>query len=479
MKTSLLFVTTICILSSHINGYSQLGVGTSTPHASAQLDVSSTSKGVLVTKMTQAQRTAITSPAVGLLVYQTDGTAGFYYNAGTEASPSWIRISTVATIDDLSDGKSGGTNFSGSLLLGHEQTGTLNSATDNTGIGISALQAVTSGTSNVAIGKSALSSNTSGAINVAVGASALATNTTGVDNVGIGGTALYSNTTGGANIAIGVNTLRSNTTASHNTAVGYHALYQNITGTRNSAFGSRAMFSSTGSDNNAFGEQSLYSNTGAGNNAFGNGALYGSTSGGNNTAIGHGSLDHNTTGSQNTGLGFGSLNTNTTGSNNTAVGADADVSAVNLSNATAIGYAAVVTASNSIQLGNSSVTLINTSGSISTAGSITGANSASSTISGFSTSYNSISSSTYTLTSSDNGKVLTFSSTCTVTVPTLFQGFNCMIVQTGSGQVTLTAGTGVTINNRSSYTKTAGQYAVASIIATSDTNYISGGDMSN
>lgn len=51
----------------------------SAAHASAILDVKSTNKGFLVPRMTLAQRTAIASPAEGLLVYQTDGTTGFYY----------------------------------------------------------------------------------------------------------------------------------------------------------------------------------------------------------------------------------------------------------------------------------------------------------------------------------------------------------------------------------------------------------------
>src|ERR1700712_1570638 len=50
--------------------------------ASSVLDVKSTSKGFLAPRMTSAQRIAISSPADGLLVYQTDGVKGFYfYNA--------------------------------------------------------------------------------------------------------------------------------------------------------------------------------------------------------------------------------------------------------------------------------------------------------------------------------------------------------------------------------------------------------------
>jgi hypothetical protein len=59
------------------------------PDASAMLDVSSTSGGMLVPRMTTAQRNAIAAPATGLLIYQTDGVAGFYYYNGT----AWVTFS--------------------------------------------------------------------------------------------------------------------------------------------------------------------------------------------------------------------------------------------------------------------------------------------------------------------------------------------------------------------------------------------------
>lgn len=60
-----------------------IGIGTTTPDASAQLDISSASKGVLLPRLTAAQRGAIAAPANGLIVYQTDGAAGFYYFNGS------------------------------------------------------------------------------------------------------------------------------------------------------------------------------------------------------------------------------------------------------------------------------------------------------------------------------------------------------------------------------------------------------------
>lgn len=60
-----------------------VGMGTLTPDASAQLDVTSTTKGFLPPRMTAVQRIAISSPTNGLLVYQTDYPSGLYFfNAG-------------------------------------------------------------------------------------------------------------------------------------------------------------------------------------------------------------------------------------------------------------------------------------------------------------------------------------------------------------------------------------------------------------
>jgi len=59
---------------------------------SAMLDVNTTTKGILIPRMTNSQVSAISSPANGLMVYQTDGTAGFYYNSGTSGTPVWTYL---------------------------------------------------------------------------------------------------------------------------------------------------------------------------------------------------------------------------------------------------------------------------------------------------------------------------------------------------------------------------------------------------
>ena len=64
---------------------------------SAILDLKSNNQGVLVPRMTQANRNAITSPATGLMIFQTDNTPGFYYNAGTPATPNWQPVGGAST----------------------------------------------------------------------------------------------------------------------------------------------------------------------------------------------------------------------------------------------------------------------------------------------------------------------------------------------------------------------------------------------
>lgn len=84
------------MLSFHL--YSQVSINTDAtpPDGSAMLDVKSTVSGFLPPRMTQAQRNAISSPATGLLIWQTDNTAGYYYFNGT----GWIFLG-------VSDGGSG------------------------------------------------------------------------------------------------------------------------------------------------------------------------------------------------------------------------------------------------------------------------------------------------------------------------------------------------------------------------------------
>jgi hypothetical protein len=81
------------------------------PHNSAMLDVTSTAKGLLIPRMTTAERTAMTSPVTGLLVYDISLSLFYYYNGA-----AWVPITATASQAWSRTGNSGtipGTNFLG------------------------------------------------------------------------------------------------------------------------------------------------------------------------------------------------------------------------------------------------------------------------------------------------------------------------------------------------------------------------------
>ena len=154
-----------------------------------------------------------------------------------------------------------------------------------------------------------------------------------------------------------------------NTAIGARALNSsNANGTRNTAVGASALLNYIGTsfDNNT---GVGYSNmagltTGDGNTSVGAETMLSVATGSNNTGIGNQSLI-STSGNNNVGVGTRSGDGLTTGSNNTFLGTQAKTTSAGatVSNATAIGYAAEVGTDNTIQLGNATVTNVNTSGS--------------------------------------------------------------------------------------------------------------------
>ena len=153
-----------------------------------------------------------------------------------------------------------------------------------------------------------------------------------------------------------------------NTAIGNSALGSG-TGTRNTAVGYSALlnYSGTSFDNNSgIGYNNMVSLTsGQQNTSIGAETMMSVTTGSKNTAIGAQTF-LNSTGDDNTGLGYHTGSTITTGTRNTLIGSEADVSSGSFTNATAIGYTASVDASNKIQLGNTSVTSVSTSGKLTT-----------------------------------------------------------------------------------------------------------------
>jgi len=354
MKKQLLFLQAFFLVLSC--SFSQVAINTdgSSPDNSAMLDIKSTSKGLLAPRMTQAQRLAISNPATGLVVFQTDGTAGLYSNNGTPASPAWTMVgsgsgqwTSIGSIIYYSTGNVGIGTATPTAMLDVNGDVTFNSIKvgrgsgnkyNNTAIGADALGSNTSGQDNTAHGYFALASNTSGFYNTANGSGSLRANSTGYQNTAIGANSLMFNTTGNFNTANGALALFNNVGGSSNTASGNGALYSNTNGNRNTAFGSAALYNNTsGKDNTAVGNVALATNFSGGSNvavgayalqgnvsgfynvAIGDSALYNNTVSGN-IAIGSKALYANTTGNYNTATGFRSLYSNITGGWNTANG---------------------------------------------------------------------------------------------------------------------------------------------------------------
>ena len=74
----------------------QVGIGTKMPDESAMLDIKSTTKGLLIPRMTLNQRNAIKKPAISLMIYQTDNTPGFYYYGAS----GWTRVSNDGSTNE-------------------------------------------------------------------------------------------------------------------------------------------------------------------------------------------------------------------------------------------------------------------------------------------------------------------------------------------------------------------------------------------
>src|SRR5437773_1228996 len=77
-------------------------------HSSAMLDIKTTSKGLLIPRMSSSQRTAISSPATGLMVFDTDTNTFWYFN-GT----AWTNLSGAGWFLTGNAGTNAANNFLG------------------------------------------------------------------------------------------------------------------------------------------------------------------------------------------------------------------------------------------------------------------------------------------------------------------------------------------------------------------------------
>ena len=93
MKKFVIYLSVLFITATNALAQVAINSDNSTPDNSAMLDIKSTTKGMLVPRMTAVQRDAISNPATGLLIYVTDNNQ-YYTNKGIPAAPNWVMTSS-------------------------------------------------------------------------------------------------------------------------------------------------------------------------------------------------------------------------------------------------------------------------------------------------------------------------------------------------------------------------------------------------
>lgn len=339
-----------------IFGNGIVSINNATPNAKAILDIKSANRGLLIPRMTTAQRTAATylqngianAGSDGMLTYDTDMRVLMLWNGTTNRWDSlmtlgnsngqyWKLVGNLGTIP--------GTNYIGTndntdlvfktnglerlRIKANGQIFTNNQGTDllnNIFFGENSGNAATTGAGNSALGSNSLTNVTSGANNTAVGIGVLEDLTTGSGNTAVGEKSGKKNSTGYGNTAMGRYSMYNNESGFQNVAIGDSALSAGTpsVGNYNVAVGFQALLTNQGSFNVAIGYQSAKNNlTGNRNVAVGFKALNKSTTGYNNVSIGNSSMELTTSGYRNVAVGDSALYSNTSGVNNVTIGTQA------------------------------------------------------------------------------------------------------------------------------------------------------------
>lgn len=392
--TTSLAVVGLMLTALQSSAQQNVGIGTITPDPSARLDINANNKGLLIPKVALTSLTDVTTvatPANGLLVFNTNaalaGGTGFFYNSGTTAAASWVRLQTgaggggagwsltgntgtdsllnfIGTTDvkpltfRVANGYAGAISPTGSIAIGRAAVGTERTPSPNIiAIGDSALFNNAGDFSEIAIGNGALFNNnvpgdgdnvaighltqvlgTQNFRNVSVGNLTLALSDSSFSNVAVGFRASFG-TQGEENVAIGAQSMDNDQVGFNNTAVGFATLNSNGNGFYNVAVGSEALISNFEGNRNV---------------AVGRAALASDSNGIRNTALGYFSAISTITGNKNIAIGPYALRTNLAGSFNIAIGDSADVvsGTTVLSNAIAIGTNSISNANNRVVVGN-------------------------------------------------------------------------------------------------------------------------------
>ncbi|NQX82989.1 MAG: hypothetical protein HRT66_13495, partial [Flavobacteriaceae bacterium] len=361
-----------------IVGYSQVSIGKLEPNDSAQLEIVSNNKGLLIPKITLTSLTDVTTITSGnidgLTVFNTSTTSdlkpGYYYWHGNV----WNRLITKEDIIGGNDTTNTTLSQDGTYLILTDSEGgivkisladinTTNSSLAKSTDGLS-LELTDSNNNKVSIALSDISSadlkihSNNNHLTSDAGINGDGTSLgIGTDNIAIGKSSMLYVTQANNNVAIGTNTLEGGEPegpnvfmGNDNVAIGHSALRKNVSGNENIAIGSNSIhgeFYSNVDRNVAIGYEAFYSeNTGL--------------SGNNNVSIGYKSLysSENLNGNNNVSIGYKSLYSSgkLNGDNNISIGYESSLNiGVNDSNNITIGYRAGVFRNN----GENSDTAVN------------------------------------------------------------------------------------------------------------------------
>ncbi len=362
-----------------------VGINNPTPHASALLDLTSTTQGFLAPRMTSTQRLLIATPAVGLLVYDITLKKYLVYNgsfwqgllsaSNVNVSSAWLTLGNDSTL--------AATNFIGTLdsvdfvirtnnrerlrIKANGQIFTNNQGTD--------------ALNNIFLGENAGNTTTTGAGNSALGSYSLTNVSSGANNTAVGIGVLEDLTTGSGNTAVGERAAKKNTSGFGNTAMGRYSLFNNQTGNQNVAIGDSVLslgFPSVGNYNVGIGQGVLKLNTGAYNLALGYRASYHNTIGINNVAIGYRASYSNATGASNVSIGYEALFSDNLSTRSIAIGNQAMRNGLNNVDNIGIGWSALNGAptnvgSRNIAIGTGALLILTSGSSNVSIGSYTGA----------------------------------------------------------------------------------------------------------
>jgi hypothetical protein len=284
-RIALVFISVCAVLV--LKAQQNVGIGTTTPAASAALEIEATDKGLLIPRMDSTARKAISSPAEGLMVFDSTYNVFYYYAnsawqevgatgstgpAGTYIAGDNIAISndtisasfeadTMNIISDAdNDTKIQVEESADEDIIRFDMEGTEFFRMDggrlevlNTGNSVfigndAGLNDDFSSNSNVGIGEGSLWQNEKGELNTAIGLSAMLLSSAGSSNIAVGASSLYFNSDGNKNVAVGVEALSLNNSGDQNTALGYQAGQSTLGGSGNVFIGHQAGAGESGSN---------------------------------------------------------------------------------------------------------------------------------------------------------------------------------------------------------------------------------------